>query len=221
MPSLWHYLRRAPMKVRKLYFSRPAERLHIGSGPEILESWVNLDIVRYPGVDVVLDVRSGLPFRDVRFVFAEHFIEHFTLHEAMYLLRECRRVMTEDGVLRLTTPNLDWVWASHYALGEAPDAAVRSCFALNRAFHAWGHRFLYNLETLTALLHDSGFAHVERVEYGQSRHPELRGIERHERSEEFEGLSDILVVEAWGRGGTTPAHLDPPRQDYFFHLGAR
>ena len=215
--KLWHYVSRAPNKLRKMFFPTRAERLHIGSGPQILPGWVNIDNVRYSGVDRVLDVTRGLPFRDVRFIFAEHFIEHLGLHEAMYLLRECRRVLRDDGVLRLSTPNLDWVWASHYAL----PGSIEQCFRLNRAFRAWGHQFLYNEASLTAILQDAGFANVVRRDYRHSDHPELRDLERHERSEDFEGLADILIVEAWGRGGAAPVELEKPRTEFLTDLGAR
>lgn len=219
--KLWHYLSRAPMKLRKMFFAERAERLHIGSGPQILPGWVNIDNVRYPGVDRVLDVTGGLPFRDVRFIFAEHFIEHLDLHAAMYLLRECRRVLGDDGVLRLSTPNLDWVWATHYRLGAGDSQAVDDCFHLNRAFRAWGHQFLYNEATLTAVLNDAGFANVVRREYRHSDHAALRDLERHERSPDVDGLADILIVEAWGRGGAPPEHLEKPRGEFFHELGAR
>lgn len=160
MPSPLYYLARAPMKIRKVFFPAAAGRLHIGSGPQSLAGWVNIDIVRYPGVDRVLDVTRGLPFKDVRFIFAEHFIEHLDLNAAMYLLLECRRVLGDGGVLRLSTRNLDWVWASHYGLGAPKQDAVGSCFKLNGAFHAWGHQFLYNEATLTAPLFEAGFANV-------------------------------------------------------------
>lgn len=221
MPSLLHYITRAPMKVRKMFFPKRADRLHIGSGPQILPGWVNIDNVRYQGVDHVLDVTRGLPYRDVRFIFAEHFIEHLSFHEVMYLLRECRRVLRDDGVLRLSTPDLDWVWASHYRLANEPADSVRTCFDLNRAFRGWGHQFLYNEATLRSLLLDAGFANVVRCEYGESEHPELRGVERHERSEDFEGLADILIVEASGRGATPPEYLHEPRHEFLHALGAR
>jgi predicted SAM-dependent methyltransferase len=221
MPSPWHYLSRAPMKMRKVFFATRANRLHIGSGPQILPGWVNIDVVRYPGVDQLLDVRRGLPFKDVQFIFAEHFIEHIDLNAAMYLFLECRRVLGDDGVLRLSTPNLDWVWASHYAVPADKDAAVADCFRLNGAFRGWGHQFLYNQATLTSLLLDAGFADVAVCSYGHSTHEELRGLERHERSEDFEGLEDILIVEASGRGGSTPSTLVRPRAEFLHNLGAR
>ncbi|HEY3051946.1 MAG TPA: hypothetical protein VGK04_01005, partial [Thermoanaerobaculia bacterium] len=63
----------------------------------MIPGWINVDVKPLPGVDQVLDVREGLPFHGVAYIFAEHFLEHFTF-EALHLLRECRRVLSTDGV---------------------------------------------------------------------------------------------------------------------------
>jgi predicted SAM-dependent methyltransferase len=186
-------------------------KLQLGCGPLALPGWINIDNQPYPGVDRVLDVTAGLPFDDVRFIFAEHFIEHLALDDATALLRECRRALAGDGVLRLSTPNLDWVWASHYKRVLTPEEAVLACFAINRAFRGWGHQFLYNETTLASLLRDAGFARVVRCEYGASEHEELRGLERHEWQPDFDGLPHIVIVEASGRGGSAPEYLEEPR----------
>lgn len=89
-------------------------RLHIGSGSVSIPGWTNVDILNWPGVDVVLDVRKPLPFHDVEYVFAEHFLEHLTLADGLVFLRSCRTALRADGILRLSTPNLDWVWMTHY-----------------------------------------------------------------------------------------------------------
>jgi SAM-dependent methyltransferase len=189
-------------------------KLQLGSGPLILPGWVNLDNQPYPGVDKVLDVTKGLPFRNVDFIFAEHFIEHIPYPDAMKLLRECRRVLHDGGVLRLSTPNLDWVWKTHYALDMSEPDQLANCFRINRAFRGWGHQFLYNEGTLRATLHDAGFATVTRVEYGESSHEALRGLERHEQSPSWGTLSDILIVEASGRGGAPSQLLNATRAEY-------
>ena len=95
---------------------------------------------------------------------------------------------------------------------------MRACFELNRAFRGWGHQFLYNERTLRATLRDAGFADVTCVEYGQSSHDELRGLERHEKSNDHAGLSHILIVEAFGVGGNAPEYLATPRADYLRDL---
>lgn len=191
-------------------------RLHIGCGPQILKGWINIDNAQYPGVDRVLDVTTGLPFEDVSFVFAEHFIEHLSYRDASALMRECRRVMRDDGVLRLSTPNLDWVWFTHYRPVGQMNASeeVQACFALNRAFRGWGHQFLYNEGTLRSMLLDAGFATAERREYGESPHRELHRLERHELSPAWGTLSSILIMEAWGKGGKAPKYLEGPRAEF-------
>ena len=190
-------------------------KLHLGCGPQILPGWVNIDNVKYPGVDKVVDVtRKPLPYKDVSFVFAEHFIEHLAYDDALKLMRECRRILRDDGVLRLSTPNLDWVWVTHYRLGLTEPEAAQACFALNRAFHGWGHQFLYNETTLRASLLDAGFANIVRCAYGESAHAELVGLERHEKSPDYGELSHILIVEASGRGGVAPDYVQQPRNEF-------
>ena len=91
-------------------------RLHVGSGPARLEGWLNVDRQDLPEVDLVADVTAGLPVGDgeAEAVFAEHFLEHLPLDDAVAFLREAHRVLAPGGWLRLTTPNLDWVVATHY-----------------------------------------------------------------------------------------------------------
>lgn len=196
-------------------------KLQLGSGPLILPGWVNLDNQPYPGVDQVLDVTNGLPFQDAEYIFAEHFIEHIPYPEAVELMRECRRVLKDEGVLRLSTPNLDWVWRTHYDLGISEPLQLRACFEINRAFRGWGHQFLYNERTLRASLEDAGFATAVRVEYGESSHEALRGLERHEMSPPRGTLSSILVVEASGRGGNPPEDLGTPRDEYLRDIAVK
>jgi predicted SAM-dependent methyltransferase len=183
-------------------------RLHIGSGPLALPGWLNVDSQPYPGVDRVLDVRGGLPFEDVDAIFAEHFIEHLTLAEGMAFLKDCRRVLRPTGVLRISTPNLDWVWViSRYRSPDplSDDQALLGCLELNRAFHGWGHRFLYNYTTLTRVLRSAGFAAMVRCAYRASEVRELRNLEQHPLDPVCGGIESLVVVEA---SGYTDGHDD-------------
>ncbi|HVR41186.1 MAG TPA: hypothetical protein VMU84_18980 [Thermoanaerobaculia bacterium] len=164
-------------------------KLHVGCGPVHLDGWINIDNRRYPAADYLWDVRDGLPFRGLARIFAEHFLEHLPLWEAQRFLTDCRNALADDGALRLSTPNLDWILATH-----------RGSFELNKAFRGWGHQFLYDAATLTDVLHAAGFSRVEFHAYGESTIPELRGLERHERFADTPELPHVLVIEAHGHG---------------------
>jgi len=190
-------------------------KLHVGCGPQLLPGWINIDNQPYKGIDNVVDVREGLPYENLDFIFAEHFIEHLAFDDAQRFLRECRRALAPHGVLRLTTPNLDWVWLTQYHPGEWQQAgeAVRDCFWMNKAFRGWGHQFLYNVQTLTECLHDAGFAEIVPASYGESRHEELRGIERHEKYADTH-LPHIVIVEASGVRRGKSETLEGPMKEF-------
>ncbi|HVT60231.1 MAG TPA: hypothetical protein VHR45_17805 [Thermoanaerobaculia bacterium] len=180
----------------RLPFQKTAPRLHIGSGHARLDGWINIDVQPLPEVDVVADVTKGLDFSGVEAVFAEHFIEHLQIADALGFLLEAQRVLARRGWIRLSTPNLDWVWASHYQLGGAPDLMRASALILNRAFHGWRHQFLWNKELLGEALGASGFTDLRWCRHGESELPVFQGIERHETYGDSADLPHVIIAEA-------------------------
>src|ERR1700730_2396120 len=189
--------RRGP-ESEPLSATTPTTRLHIGCGQEAIPGWINIDNRELPGVDRVLDVRQGLPFQNASAIYAEHFLEHLALEDGLAFLRECRRTLAPGGILRLSTPNLDWVYATHYRTGGASssETKISDCFQLNRAFHGWGHQFLYNRETPESVLHAAGLLSVSFYRYGESAAAELSGLERHQTWEDTPELPHVIIAEA-------------------------
>lgn len=173
------------------------KRLHVGCGAVILPGWINVDLERRRGVDRTVDVRRSFPFTGLTHIFAEHFLEHLIEEEGARFLNNCRRALRTGGGLRVSTPNLDWVMATHYSREEKdPEKRVEQCRITNRAFHGWGHRFLYNDTTLERALTAAGFAAVSFHAYGESGDPELTGLEKHERYSDDTVLPHVLIAEA-------------------------
>jgi hypothetical protein len=54
------------------------------------------------------------------------------------------------------------------------------CEMLNNTFYEWGHRHIYDYESLAQMLKEAGFESVEGADFGQSRHPQLSGIDTHD-----------------------------------------
>jgi predicted SAM-dependent methyltransferase len=196
-------------------------RLHLGCGRARMEGWVNVDIQPLPGVDRVADVTQGLDFADAEAIFAEHFLEHLPVDRAIAFLQESHRVLASGGWIRLSTPNLDWVWATHYRLAGAPAEKRLAAIVLNRAFHGWRHQFLWNREMLDECLRACGFDEVKWCRYGESEHAFFQGIERHETYKDAEDLQHVLIVEA-RKGEPQPERFAALRtqieQEFLIHL---
>lgn len=196
--------------------------LHIGSGHERLAGWVNIDIQTLPEVDRALDVTKGLPFRDQPLVFAEHFLEHLPVSAGLDFLVACHRSLAAGGWLRLSTPNLDWVWR-HVYHPEAPDAErARQGILANRAFYGWQHRFLWNRPLLERALVGAGFGTVRFCRWGESEIEALRDIEQHETYPDTEDVPHVLIAEARKAepaGSTDLTALRGELEEHFLRFG--
>jgi ubiquinone/menaquinone biosynthesis C-methylase UbiE len=84
-------------------------RLNWGCGPITPYGWVNSDIHGWPGVDIVADIRTGLPVEDNAFdyVVSIHALPEIPYGDLDKTLSELRRVLRPGGVLRLGLPDMD------------------------------------------------------------------------------------------------------------------
>jgi len=77
------------------------EKLHLGCGKTILKEWINLDIMKGQGVDIVADLEkcseTPLPFEDnsIDEFYASHLIEH--IHHTLPLMQELHRIAKNDA----------------------------------------------------------------------------------------------------------------------------
>ncbi len=188
--------------------TRGIDRVHVGSGPHnLFADWWNVDVRPFPGVDEVMDATRTWPWRDLSAVYGEHFLEHLDVAGAMAFLEEAARALRPGGVLRLSTPSLEWVWRTHLDPSAGPDVLAAQTYRANRAFHGWGHRFLYSRPVLVRLLEAAGFSDLTFHAYGESDRDELRGLERHGGFEVVDGFPSVWIVEAVR--GEGPAGIDP------------
>ena len=182
-------------KINKFLNMNPL-KLNIGCGQVKLNGWVNIDID--PNADLIVDVRKKLPFKNenVDFIYNEHLFEHLTFEEGKKFLHECHRCLKTSGVLRIATPDLDYVIAKYSGDWKNQDWLTWAGFEfisskgmmINISFRNWGHQYLYNEEDLRNQLIQAGFKNVTRCEWNVSSHLELNGLETRKDS--------LLIIEA-------------------------
>lgn len=160
--------------------------LNVGSNEKTIPGFVNIDIERLG--DIQGDVTDGLPIRGgaLEGVFSEHFIEHIAQHDAVAFLRECRRIVHNNGHIRIATPDLDFMVARYTdpdwrTMGDMAahgfDWVATRAEQLNIAMREWGHQWLYDEDELCRLGRIAGLEVLGRRPWGESDHPDFVGLE--------------------------------------------
>jgi predicted SAM-dependent methyltransferase len=207
--------------IRNYLRTHSIAKLQLGAGPNPLPGWLNTDLA--PDIDrdhraelVFLDAAKPFPISDASFdyVFTEHQIEHISEADARLMVKECFRVLKPAGRIRIATPDLSTILhlyddplpndARHYVewvmarFRPNVPSGNRRCYVVNHIFADHGHQFIYDYETLSALLIDAGFTDIARHDPGESDDPVLRGTEAHGRAIGDEDVNrfETLVIEA-------------------------
>lgn len=155
-------------------------RLNLGCGSDSREGYINVDIRRLTGVDVVADVRS-LPMANetASEILAHDILEHVSLFDAPKMLAEWHRVLKPGGTLTLRLPDMRKIAAAllggtlkpdpirmqraNPGLGEPTGEDVAIWLLYGDQAVIWGgsqwgsHKWGYTRTTLRRLLEEMGF----------------------------------------------------------------
>jgi len=144
------------MKFKKPKFSK----LHVGCGGKIKEGFVNLDVVKLKGVDVVHDLNKfPWPFPNDSFdeIIAEHILEH--LDDFNKVINEIWRISKPNARMRVEAPYyLGWSAAAdpshkiifcyrtfdYYAINPSKKAPYRTDFGSRARFKRLNSNIIYS-----------------------------------------------------------------------------
>ena len=84
-------------------------KLHLGSGNRYLKGYIHVDISSHDHIDVKtsVDKLTSIKSDSVDEIYASHVLEYFDQDEVRAVLKEWRRVLKKNGILRLAVPNLE------------------------------------------------------------------------------------------------------------------
>lgn len=171
-PAGWRHL--GPLVTapyRRRWLATSSKRIvNLGGGSNTLEGCLTLDVD--PRADCYADLTKPLPFDDdsIDAIFCEEAIEHISKSDGMNLLAECMRVMRPGAVMRITTPDLDYLASS---LDDE-----RGNDAINQMFYEHGHRYLYSRSALKRACVSAGFDAV-RLSVNQDPGSQLGYLDTH------------------------------------------
>lgn len=120
--------------------------LNLGGGGHCIEGCLTVDIT--PRADAFVDFTKPLPFPDasVDAIFCEEVIEHVSYKNGQLMLCQCYRILKPNGILRITTPDLNY-FAAH----------LEDCDSINWIFYEHEHRYIYTRMKLEQSCLNAGF----------------------------------------------------------------
>ena len=83
--------------------------LNLGCGTRYHKDWINIDFVSNNKDISAYNLLKGIPYQGNTFdvVYHSHLIEHFPKEKATDFIKECYRILTPGGIIRMATPNLE------------------------------------------------------------------------------------------------------------------
>ena len=152
-------------KIKRISSDNKQVNIVFGCGGTSYSEWVGVDCFFSKDVDLVLDLRRKLPFRNesVGLCYSEHFIEHLCQNEVIQHLNEVFRILKPGGRYRVVVPaafrfidryNADdkAFFALAFPWADRPMDAVRDIL-----YFAGDHKNVYDHRELNHLGVQAGF----------------------------------------------------------------
>ncbi len=140
------------------------------------------------------NLNKKLPWSDgsVDIIYTSHTLEHFSKEEGLALLKECRRVLKKDGIVRVIVPDLKYHVLEYTSGNVKGDDFIKSLGVLYTAKEGFlkklllpitqfPHRCMYDTETLVQVLQSLGFSATEMPPF-KSAIPDIGAIELEDRT---------------------------------------
>ena len=162
-------------------------RLDIGCGPNKREGFIGVDCIKFPNVDVVMNLNGPWQWPDnsVEEIHCSHCIEHFDGVERVHIYNEMSRVLKPGGKATIIAP----FWSSGRAYGDPthkwPPISGFSFFYLLKAWR------MQNAPHTDAEHLDKGYNCDFDVTWGFSVHPQIAT-----RNQEFQQFALTFYAEA-------------------------
>jgi len=179
------------------------KKLNLGSGPTGINGWINFDwgvlpvlskmpLVRsifvklgllsrnydavWPTIKLV-DIRKDLPLenKSIDYIYCSHVLEHFEKFEVIKIVKECKRVLKKNGLIRIVLPDLQKLIKEY----KNADEFCREFYGYEKDVKSWsqmfirGHEWMYDTKSFVKLLDEIGFKNCKVVKIKTGEMPDI------------------------------------------------
>lgn len=167
------------------------------------------------------NVNDGLPFENesVKNLYSSHFIEHLSYEESRKFLKESFRILSPNNTIRIVCPDVSiWIekiyknkdkkffseykksldedyWENY--LYNQKDYLKTNIQIFNSMIYNWGHKWMWDFESLKIELEEVGFTNVKKCKHLEGNLYDLKNIENVLPSEKIKQRNlESIFIEA-------------------------
>ena len=149
-------------------------KLHLGCGKIHIYGFINIDIEKYSGVDLVDDVRYLKKFKknSVDYIYACMVLEHLGRFEYIKALKRWHELLKKGGLLRVTVPDFEAI-CEYYIKTKDLDSIYCALYAGQdnpENFHYW----CWDFRALKKDLELVGFKKIKKYDRNKIEHNNIR-----------------------------------------------
>lgn len=148
-------------------------KLHLGCGTKHIPGFFHIDGFNHPNVDHVSELNdlSFIESNTVDLIYSSHVLEHFKRDRVLEVLKEWKRVLKKDGILRIAVPDFEALCAV-YMQNKDLSKIIGPLYG--------GQNYLYNihyntfdLTSITDLLTHAGFQDIVKWDWRRTEHSHI------------------------------------------------
>ena len=153
------------------------KKLHLGCWHRDFPGFINVDYCDMPHIHHKSNINK-LPFIDdseIDLIYCSHAFEYFDQIDAKKVLAEWKRVLKENGILRLAVPNFEAL-AQIYKITNNINKVLGPLYGrmeINEGKKTLFHKTCYDFNSLKFLLEENGFKNVNIYDWRETDHSEF------------------------------------------------
>ncbi len=152
-------------------------KLHLGCWHREIPGFIHVDLCKMPHIDYNKDI-GDLSFasnESVDYIYCSHALEYKDFEEAKEVLKEWKRVLKKDGLLRIAVPDFDqliWLYNQKDCDLDFIIGPLYGKMEINNQIKLY-HKTTYNFKKIKNLLESSGFKNVKRYNWKDTEHSHI------------------------------------------------
>jgi predicted SAM-dependent methyltransferase len=147
-------------------------KLHLGCGwRNFGPDWIHIDGGDYEHLEYNDITKLSFEDNSVDLIYSSHVLEYFDREEVIFVLNEWKRVLKQDGILRIAVPDFQSI-CNLYVNNQLPiDRILGPLYGkMKMSDSTIYHKTVYDFKSLSKICYELGFKDFKRYDWRDTEH---------------------------------------------------